>query len=194
MLRLISFILLFSLCTAACTSNKKTQEPSANTDSLATIQRDTIPVFPVTDYLLGQISILEQSPVTLLKTTQGNQATDSVWYQREDAEKLAQPFLSPVIDSSSLQKYFKGNSFIDQTINAVTFTYTPRSANLPVDGLREINVYINPQSNEVTRIYLLKEKGDTTIQLTWKSGEWFSVRTISGSKVTEEKVKWNFNE
>lgn len=194
MLRLISFLLLFSLCTAACTSNKKTREQSSNTDSLTVIQRDTIPVFPVTDYLLGQISILEQSPVTLLQTTQDNQAIDSVWYQREDARRLAKPFLSPVIDSFSLQKYFTGNSFIDQTINAVTLTYTPLSANSPVDGLREINVYINPQSNEVTRIYLLKEKGDTTIQLTWKSGDWFSIRTISGSKATEEKVKWNFNE
>lgn len=194
MLRLISFLLLFSLCTAACTSNKKTREQSSNTDSLTVIQRDTIPVFPVTDYLLGQISILEQSPVTLLQTTQDNQAIDSVWYQREDARRLAKPFLFPVIDSFSLQKYFTGNSFIDQTINAVTFTYTPLSANSPVDGLREINVYVNPQSNEVTRIYLLKEKGDTTIQLTWKSGEWFSIRTISGSKATEEKVKWNFNE
>ncbi len=157
-------------------------------------KKDTIPVFPVTDYLLGQLSTIETLQTTPVKIVNDGNKTDSVWIQREDVRPIAAPFLQPVIDSVSLQEYFTGNSFLDQTVGAVTFTYVPKPDFKDDSGLREINVYIDPQTNKVQRIYLVKEKGDTTLQLTWKSGSWFSLRSIVNDKVKEEKVKWGFND
>ena len=156
--------------------------------------KDTIPVFPVTDYLMGQLSSIETLQTTPLKIIDNGSKADSSWIQREDVRALAAPFWQTVIDSSSLQEYFTGNSFLDQTVGAITFTYVPKSDNLIDNGLREINVYIDPTTNKVQRIYLVREKGDTTFQLTWKSGSWFSIRSIINDKVKEEKVKWGFND
>lgn len=156
--------------------------------------KDTLSVFPVTDYLLGQLSNIEAMPTTPLKLTGEEGKADSSWIRREDVRALAAPFLHPVIDSASLQKYFNGNSFFDQTIGSVTFTYTPKADAGSNAELREINVYVNPNTNKVQRIYLVKESGDTTLQLTWKSGSWFSIRSIVDNKIKEEKVKWSFSE
>lgn len=169
----------------------------SNNDHNTVVQetkKDTLPVFPVTDYLLGQLAAIETLQTTPVKISEKEGRPDSVWISREDVRGLAAPFLQPVIDSASLQKYFNGNSFLDQTIGAFTFTYVPRPDVENKTGLRELNVYIDPSSNKVQRIYFVKEKGDTTMQLTWKSGAWFSVRTIVNDKVNEEKVKWNFDE
>lgn len=194
MLKLIRFSLLFSIIITACNNTETKEEAGAGDSADTEIARDTIPIFPVTDYLLGQISNIEKSPVTLLKTIENGGTVDSIWFEREDAKTLAQAFLNPVIDSASLQKYFVGNSFLDQTINAFTFTYTPKQGSDEVTDLKEIDVYIDPQTSEVNRIYLVKENGDTTTQLTWKSGNWFSIRKLINGNVTEEKVKWNFTE
>lgn len=157
-------------------------------------KNDTIPVFPVTDYIKGQLTSIESLQTTPVKIVDNGGKKDSAWIQREDVRALASPFLQPVIDSASLQEHFTGNSFLDQTVGAVTFTYVPKSDFKDDSGLREINVYIDPQTNKVQRIYLVKEKGDTTLQLTWKSGSWFSLRSIINDKVNEEKVQWGFND
>ena len=161
-------------------------------------QKEPLPVFPVTDYLLGQLAAIEKQSVTpLMIRTSGNQV-DSIWIKREQVRDFARPFLSPVIDSTSLNAYFKGKSFLDQTVNAYTFTYEAKK-DLPKEiSLHEMNVYVEPEKNEVNRIYLVKYEGDSTIQLTWKAGKWFSIRTIiqknDSTEVKEEKVKWNFDE
>lgn len=189
LLIVMTAVLLF-----ACNNKKDTGKQLKETIEPVALKKDTLTVFPVTDYLLGQIKIIEDLPVTPLHTLKEKKIVDSNWISREDVKKLAAPFLTPVIDSASLNMYFSGNSFLDQTVSAITFTYTVLPE-VPKDvTLKEINVYVDPHTNEVQRIYLVKEKGDTTFQLTWKSGSWFSIRSIHGSEINEEKVKWNFDE
>ena len=159
--------------------------------------------FPVTDYLLGQLNITESRPVTPLKITINGNRRDSVWLKKEDIRKFAFPFLHPVIDSVSLHNYFTEKSFMDQTINAVTFSYDAK-IKLP-DSIKfnHWDVYVDPQKNTVQRIYLVKEEainGKTiTTQLTWKANKWCSIRTIvqqpgKDPQVEEEILKWDFDE
>lgn len=159
--------------------------------------------FPVTDYLLGQLHQLDSMPVTPLKIIKdGKNNADSVWLKREDIKQFAQPFLSPVIDSISVSSYFSVKSFLDQTINSITLTYDPKGK-LPQDlHLRRWDVYIDPQSGTVKRIYIVKEFGndhiDSTLQLTWNAGSGCSIRTIEQlpggqSIIKEEKMIWNFD-
>ncbi len=176
----------------SCKQSKKEKEH----DQIVYKDSTTKPlaVFPVTDYLLGQIDALEKMEVTPVKIISDGSKTDSVWIKREEVRQEAAPFLKPQIDSANLNLYFTGNSFLDRTIGSYTFTYTPKSK-LPAGmNLAEINVYVDTINNKVQRVYLVKDDADTTRQLTWKSDAWFSIRSIAGDKVKEVKIKWNFNE
>lgn len=186
-------LLFLSFFFVSCNNNSRESVP-ADIKADTGLKKDTISVFPVTDYLLGQLKLIENLPVTPLRINEQQGSIDSVWIKREDVKNFAKPFLKPFIDSASLNKYYEGSSFLDQTLNAVTFSYTLLPGTPDSINLKEINVYIKPQTNEVDRIYLVKEDGGAQQQLTWKSGKWFSIRTIKGTNVQEEKVKWNFDE
>ncbi len=164
---------------------------------------EPISFFPVTDFLLGQLSEIDNLPVTPLKININGEKHDSTWMKREDIRKLAFPFLHPVIDSVFMVKYFAGKSFLDQTINAFTFSYDLKTQ-LP-DSIKLIHwdVYIDPQKNTVQRIYMVKEDSNhaahITTQLTWNANKWFSVRTITQPpgkepEVKEEILKWDFDD
>ena len=102
-----------------------------------------------------------------------------------------------------MAKYFVGKSFLDQTINAFTFSYDAK-AKLP-DSIKLIHwdVYIDPHKNNVQRIYMIKNdtinSRSVTTQLTWVAGKWFSIRNIINMhdgepEIREEIFKWDFDE
>ena len=176
----------------SCNSVDKTEIPVQEKPSL----------FPVTEFLKGQLKKIENSPVTPLKLTIENNVTDSVWISREGVRGFAEPFLTPVIDSASLSPYFDGESFLDQTVNLITLTYFANSS-LPEDiELKNINIYVNPDDGTITKVYLLKESYidaiRTKVQLTWQTNEWCSITTVvqkddESPVIIEEKVIWNFD-
>jgi len=141
-------------------------------------------------------------PVTPLEITREGARADSVWLKKKDIRAFAQPFLSPVIDSVTMGKFFAEKSFLDQTINAVTLTYDPR-ADLPDSmQLNHWDVYVDPEKGTVQRIYMVKSQqvhgAQVTTQLTWRANKWCSIRTITeggGPPVVRETLlKWVFDE
>lgn len=156
-------------------------------------------VFPVTDFFKGQLLELEDMPITPVRiSTKGNK-TDSLWSKRENIREFAKPFLFPLIDSSSMHNYYDSKSFLDQTIDAVTIMY---DANDQLPGnisLTHFDVYINPVSNKVKRIYMIKKpSADSTIQLTWTVNKSCSIVTIVQAPnqkpvIKEEKMVWRFD-
>ena len=159
--------------------------------------------FPVTDFFLGQLNETETLPVTPLKITITANKRDSMWLKKEDIRKFAAPFLTPVIDSVFVKNFFVEKSFMDQTINAITFSYDAK-ARLPDSvKLNHWDIYIDPEKNTVQRVYLVKESTlnneNVTTQLTWKIGKWCSIRTIiqqpgKEAVVKEEVMKWDFDD
>jgi len=97
--------------------------------------------------------------------------------------------------------FYSEKSFLDQTINAVTFSYDPKIKLPDSLNLTHWDVYINPQTSRVERIYLVKESteknANVTTQLTWLSDKWFSIRTIKDAdgkpEVKETKIIWGFD-
>ena len=159
--------------------------------------------FPVTEYIRGQLREIDSLPVTPLKiiTTKGKQ--DSIWMKKEDIRHFAEPFLYPEIDTSNLKSLFTEKSFLDQTINAFTFSYDPIGALPDTLQLRRWDVYIDPKKNTIKRIYIIKEVTTNgvvqTLQLSWKSDQWCKITTITeqpGKKaeLKEELMKWDFTE
>ena len=192
-----SSILCFFLIFSGCHNGPKAVVPTVNSTG------DNPSIFPVTDFLLGQLLEIDSMETTPLKITIQNGKTDSVWIKREDIRSAAAPFLSPVIDSSHMSSFFSGKSFLDQTINAYTFTYEPKVKLPDSISLRHWDLYMSPQTNTITRVYLVKEAVDnnvkTTTQLTWFSNKWFSIRTITQAPgeqpvIKEEKMIWDFEE
>jgi hypothetical protein len=159
-------------------------------------------IFPVTSFLKAQLRSIDTLPVTPVKIVTEHGKVDSVWLVRRDIRKNAGPFLTPVIDSATMSAFFSEKSFLDQTINAFTFSYDPRGRLPDSLDLTHWDVYMNPQTTTVSRIYMVKHHTNEGIsytdQLTWVVNKWYSILTIMqkpGGKpeVSEVKMVWDFD-
>lgn len=151
---------------------------------------------------MGQLHEVDILKVAPLKIVTHDGKSDSTWIKAEDVRLFAAPFLTPIIDSTNLLNLFTESSFMDQTINAITLTYTRSSETFDTLHLRNWDVYIDPVSQTVQRIYILKSELINnhlqTLQLTWKTGAWCKIVTIPQDSSTshfvkEEIVKWRFD-
>lgn len=177
----------------SCSNHEKTVSQVSVKDTL-----DKQRFFPVTDYLEGEIYNIKQAGVNPLKYTSINNHTDSAWIKIEELDSVMAGFLQPRIDSTNLVTLFVGRSFLDRSLNAVTFTYDSVKVLPDSLPLKHWDIYIDPKTNKVTRIYMLKQMDGKMLQLTWKSGEWCKIVTIgSGAGAAmkvekEEKIIWDF--
>ncbi len=149
------------------------------------------------------MSEIDSLPVTSLKIVTSNGIQDSIWMKKENIRAFAEPFLHPEIDTSNFKGLFIEKSFLDQTIDAFTFSYDPVDKLPDTLQLRRWDVYIDPKKNTIKRIYMVKEinnnGGIQTIQLTWKSNQWCKITTITEqpckqSNIKEEIMKWDLAE
>lgn len=164
---------------------------------------DVESIFPVTNFLKGQLREIDSMQVTPLRMITINGKTDSTWLNRADIRPGAAPFLTPLIDSATMSSIFSEKSFLDQTINSYTFSYDPKVKLPDSIKLTHWDVYMSPQTNKITRIYMVKEKKennkDIITQLTWFANQWYSIRTITQQQgkqpeVKEEKMIWDFDD
>ncbi|MEJ7627355.1 MAG: hypothetical protein WKF35_10865 [Ferruginibacter sp.] len=192
MLRIL--VLLFSVFLFSCKRNK-VNEPLLNN---AVTESTKESFFPVSNYIKGQLIEIKNGGINPVKYITVNDHTDSSWIKMEELSKETAPFLEDNIDTANLVSFFSEKKFLDQTLNAYTFTYDP-IGKLPDNiSLRHWDVYVDPVSNRVKRIYIIKSKGDHTTQLTWQSDEWckivFIVTDKNGKSSVEKDVliKWDF--
>lgn len=159
--------------------------------------------FPVTQIILGELAEIDSLPVTPLKIININGKEDSIWLKKKDIRSFAETFLNPEIDSANLKKMYAETSFLDQTINAFTFSYDLIPGLQDTAELKSLNIYVDPETNKILRIYMVKQftgkAGNQTVQLTWKFGKWCKIATIieamgKSPQIKEEKMIWNFNE
>jgi hypothetical protein len=160
--------------------------------------------FPVTSFLKGQLIILDSLPITLMYTVTSNKKTDTNWLKKEQVRPLLEPFIADEITATNLITFFKETKFKDETINAITYTYSPLKPLPDSLAIQHWDMYINPETGSVQKIYLVKEKAieDEVIitQLIWQTNKWAKITTLKKkangetSIVKEEKIIWSFNE
>lgn len=162
-------------------------------------QPERIAFFPVTDYIKGQLIDIREKGVNPKMFITQNNKQDSSWVKMEDMSLVVSDFLKPVIDSTNLSSFFTEKKFLDQSIDAFTLTYDPAKQLPDTFQLQHWDVYVDPETNKVKRIYLLKKMADhKTLQLTWQSDKWCKIVTIdddsTGRSVVEKEVmiKWDF--
>ncbi len=187
----------------ACNSKKTapivvTETATSNTQT--TIEDTASNFFPVTSYLRGEIYGIRNGGITpSRKITEGDK-TDSSWVKMESLEKVLSEFLSPIIDTSNLKGLFEEKKFKDETLNAFTFTYDPKDIQSNTFAFKHWDVYVDPETNKVKRIYLLKKETERKVlQLTWQSGKWCKIVTLKDTGNNnlliekEEKISWSFD-
>jgi hypothetical protein len=158
--------------------------------------------FPVTSFIKGQIIVLDSLPVTPLQITTVKGKSDSIWITKEVMKKLLLPFLTPVINETNLIDFFTETKFKDQTLNAITFTYDPSQIMPDSISLRHWDVYVNPETGNVEKVYIvktIKDQGQNlTQQLTWQTNKLVKITTIlNKTNGDQELLKevvfiWNF--
>ena len=81
-------------------------------------------------------------------------------------------------------------------MNAFTFTYDPTNEQENSFAFKHWDVYVEPETNKVRRIFLRKKIDTTTeLLLTWQSGKWCKIVTIKNeSIIKEEKIVWRYEE
>jgi hypothetical protein len=181
----------------SCTTKKTTEQIVASkvpTD-------DTVGnFFPVTSYLKGEIYGIKNNGITPIKKTIIAGKTDSSWLKLTEIDSALSDFLTPIIDTANLKNTYEEKRFLDQTLNVFTFTYAPRNVVENNFAFKNWDVYVDPETSKVKRIYLVKKLDDnTTKQLTWISGKYCTIRTIKNTGgndavIKEEKISWSFEE
>lgn len=190
---IFALVFFFSSC-----EQKSVSEPA---DSNAFENMDTSKVsptfFPVHTFILGEMELLKQKNKKIYRVEKQNGVSDSVSIGFKEWEKEMKVLFSPVIDSVSLSSFFVENKFMDQSIGSITLTYEP-SENKP-DSISWKNwfVYINPENQEVSRIYMVKKNGKHTVdQITWIPGKFCKVITVNEdpncklNKTKEQMFTW----
>lgn len=198
----ILLLLIISLL-AAChhggnsASDKTAKDTVAGSNAAKTEEKPRF--FPVTSFIRGQLFEISNKGINPLKYTTRNGHTDSVWLKLEEVESAVHEFLEPTIDSTNLISLFTEKKFLDQTLDAFTFSYDPAGALPDTMHLSRWDVYVDPKSGNVKRVYMVKNTTDNkTLQLTWLSGHWCKITTIgnkpdgSSEVEKEEKITWDF--
>ncbi len=170
--------------------------PINNIDSL-TKQEENF--FPVTVYFKGQIHDIIEKGINPLKIIPLNGKYDSTWLKVEALNKEFADFLTPVIDTVNMKPWFTESKFLDNTIEAFTWTYDAKP-NIPDSiNLRNWTVYVNPNSGKVTSIYMKKILPDSKqLQLTWYADSCTHAITVgekNGKAVilNQTTILWDFN-
>jgi len=188
----IAFFLAINAC-----SNNSTQKITAQDTAAKAEEKPNF--IPVTSFIKGQFLAIREKMLTPIKYITINEHTDSIFLKFEDLDNQLKDFVHPVIDSANLTALFTETKFVDQTINAITFTYDPKG-NLPDSmPLRHWDVYLDPETGNITRVYIVKKISENKIQqLTWLSGKWCKITTIvqhadgNSSVEKEEKISWDY--
>lgn len=190
------FLLATLLLSSACKNNKVAVSKETSINPQIIIGDTVTNFFPVTSYLRGEIFGIKTGGITPVKKTTVGKMTDSVYIKEVDFETTFSVFLFPTIDTSNLKNTFTEKRFLDQTLNAFTFTYDPTNGKDNDFAFSHWDVYVDPETNKVKRIYLTKNiDTDTQLLLTWQSGKWCKIVTVkNASIVKEEKISWSYEE
>lgn len=188
---LIFAIFVFTIIISGC--NSATHTNSSVPVTVDTIQKENF--FPVTRFIEGEIFTIKNGGVTPTLFTTKNGSMDSGFVKMEKLDSLVSLFLNPVIDTANLKNTFTETSFLDETLQLFTFTYTRKQNQNAVPELKTWNVYLGKDDSKVKSVYLERIPAPgIKLLLTWKAGKYCQIVTIENDKIVEEKlIKWTYD-
>ena len=172
----LTWIAAVSLFCIACHHHTQTSTQSAD----STLQSDTTQktYFPIADVLESEILEIDSTPVAIKKIVITGKRRDSAFIKPAEFNLLARKFLAPELRNGDFQKNFTETSFIDNSTQAATFTYSTTNRDLT---LQRVDVIAMPQgsSHQIKSIYLETNRvsGDSSIleKMFWRTGKKFQI-------------------
>lgn len=156
--------------------------------------------FPVTNYVLGEISNIQTLFVNPLKLTTIKGKTDSVWLDPKNMDAEFKDFLNPVIDTGNMKGIYKEDKFEDASIESYVFSYAPYDKIPDSLNLLRWDVYVSTLSQRVTSVFWSKDlKNGKQQQLIWNSGKNCKITELhqeKGEVIIDREIiiKWSFKE
>lgn len=188
-MRNYTFIIIFICLIASCSQNKSEKSNTGETEINASF-------FPVGNYLLGDVESIKQNGISPKYVHVKNGISDSSFLQLQNIQTNLSDFLTPLIDSIGMNSWVKESKFYDQSIAFFTLSYDVQKEYFEKTAWRKWDVYVDPESQKVDRIFLVKNISDSTVaQLTWIPKSYAKIVIINNqnSSVVEEKTFiWNY--
>ncbi|HVM87614.1 MAG TPA: hypothetical protein VMT76_05465 [Puia sp.] len=154
--------------------------------------------FPIANYIQSEISYVDSLPIGITKYTTRENKTDTSYIKFPEFNKIAEEFICDEFKQEVFEKEFSETTFLDQTTNSATLTYSTKNPKLELQRV-DVIANTNTTANNVTSIYLEKDKqrDDTVIQekLLWRTRTSFEIikskRCRAQNPVTEQiKLVW----
>jgi hypothetical protein len=148
----------------------------------------------VSSYLKGQLAYLDTVPYAFLKLTlKDTLYSDSVYLTKKEVNEIISLFLVKELEKKEFEKGFNETTFLDGTINTLTLTYQPKNT---IEIIQRVDIYVNPETEQIAKIYIVRKKDLVSQQLLWKHNSSFTLITTTMDKqnnqeVKTEKVIWN---
>ncbi|MFI5188117.1 MAG: hypothetical protein ACHQF0_15405 [Chitinophagales bacterium] len=157
-------------------------------------------VFPVIDFIRGQVAGVDTSVYPIIKRVPLTDSTyDTTYVKREDFKILAIDFLeTPDISKKSGGAYTE-ERMMNNDLGQAVFIATPKDKNLEVQR-EEVRIVPGPPKDTIKSIYIEKftSNNDSSVikRMTWYTDRKFQVVTITQKKNGDEKtsvmeVIWN---
>jgi hypothetical protein len=155
--------------------------------------------FPVADYIASEINYVDSLPLGIVKYSIHGTRTDSSYIQTAEFNQLAEDFKCEELRPAIFENEFSETSFIDETTESTTFTYSTKNDKLKLYRV-DVLATADEGSNKVSSIYLEKaiHSGDTVIikKLLWRTKKSFQIVTSkrfgsNGYEIEQLKVVWD---
>jgi hypothetical protein len=156
--------------------------------------------FPVSAYIESQLHSIDSLQLPVVQFYSGNGREDTTGISMAECRNLAAAFLETDISDPKWKGKYVENSFADQSIPSISFTYATKDSSLPV---KRVDIVLKPdpvQADKVKSVYMEKfyQHGDTLVneKLFWKADHYYQVistrQTPNGQPIfTKLKVAWD---
>ena len=190
-----TYLIILSILILSCGStDNKAEEEIVPFEA----KTDTTSFFPLAEFLDGQVYEVKNTPVNpVYFTRSGGSQSDTIWLKNEQLDSVLNDFKIISWNNSTLSSSYHQDRFFDRSLPAITFTYTLIPGKEPLNGLQNWSVYIDPKTEKVYRLFMVRTIDGKTFHLTWQVGEWAKKVALGQQKENnmpkEEFIIWDLN-
>jgi hypothetical protein len=167
------------------------QNPPAK--ELPVSEKDTVKknYLPVADLLRSEIASVDSFPMLIRKYEITGNRKDSTVLTVAEFDRIAREFIQPGLDSAYFDSHFSESSFLDQSTDMSSFTYSTKDTGF---GLKRVDVLLKHTSTgeKLNSIYMETFSGnqDSSFirKMSWKAGRNFSILQITQPKGRPESA------
>jgi hypothetical protein len=153
--------------------------------------------FPVKEYILQQIHLVDSTNPVIYKITAENNRTDTTVITKQQFKQLAQAFTQYDINDRSIHASYKENVFVDGSTASLTFSYTTADKELP---LQAEDVLLDTATQQAKWVFITKTttQGVQTVveKDGWRNnGHFFINRMVTDGDSThtqQNTIVWKF--